>query len=112
MSRRLRRCLSNSSPSSVRFLPSQHVTVELTNVRNYAATWTVDALVARIGVKDKPSATKALGTWIELGVLRLADAHAGLYELLEVAETGRKNKTSARQAGKHHLTCCAGKRGD
>jgi hypothetical protein len=64
--------------------------------------WTVDALMASIGVKDKAAATKALATWLDLGVLKLTDAQTELYQLLEVAEarSDRKGKVGTRQPGK------------
>jgi anaphase-promoting complex subunit 2 len=46
----------------------------------------IDELMERVALKDKPAALKALGTWVDLGVLR-QDDQEGQYTLLERAET-------------------------
>ncbi|KAH7904718.1 ubiquitin-protein ligase [Hygrophoropsis aurantiaca] len=55
-------------------------------------TWTVDALIARVGSVSRSAALKALGTWVDLGVLK--EEHRGgedgetVFRLLHVREEG------------------------
>ena len=54
--------------------------------------WTVADLIAEVGSIERPSALKALTTWVELGVLK--EDSPDHYRLLNTAEaTGSTSKT-------------------
>ncbi|CAL1713211.1 unnamed protein product [Somion occarium] len=59
--------------------------------------WTVQELIEQVGKVDRPAVLKALGTWIDLGVLK-EDRH-DQYRLLNTAEDGDStSKAVARPA--------------
>ncbi|KAI0074021.1 hypothetical protein K474DRAFT_1602300 [Panus rudis PR-1116 ss-1] len=60
-------------------------------------TWTVAELIGQVGKIDRMAALKALGTWVDLGVLK--ETEPDTFNLLNVAEAGGpSSKTAARPA--------------
>ena len=62
--------------------------------------WTLDTLISRVGSVDKSSALKALGTWVDLGVIKEDMEHS--FRLLEHAEAvAPGSKPPAARVGKN-----------
>ena len=59
--------------------------------------WTTDELIGKIGSIERPVIVKALGTWIELGVIK--EDGPSTFRLLHEAEAKGASKSSHRPQG-------------